>query len=85
MRLEILDKLEKFIRHIGCPTRDISTCSLVPQPTTLPHALFENRVLQVIFECKGNEITEFVQSCIVRRAIIFTPHQILLQQSNPGK
>jgi hypothetical protein len=37
VRLEGLGQLKK-IHHIGTRTRDLSACSIVPQPTTLPRA-----------------------------------------------
>jgi hypothetical protein len=36
VRLEGLGKFKKFIHLIGSRTRDLSACSIVPQPTTLP-------------------------------------------------
>jgi hypothetical protein len=38
VRLEGLGQLKKSNDLIGNRTRDLPTCSIVPQPTTLPHA-----------------------------------------------
>jgi hypothetical protein len=38
VRLEELDKLKKKIHLIGTRSRDFPTCSIVPQPTTLPRS-----------------------------------------------
>jgi hypothetical protein len=39
VQLEGLDKLKKCNDFIGNQTRDLSSCSTVPQPTVLPYAL----------------------------------------------
>jgi hypothetical protein len=44
VRMEGVGKL-KIIRLVGTRTRDIPTCSIVPQPTTLPRAPWETAVL----------------------------------------
>jgi hypothetical protein len=36
VRLEVLGKLKKSNHLIGIRTRDLTACSIVPQPTTLP-------------------------------------------------
>jgi hypothetical protein len=36
--MERLGQLKKFTDLIGTRTRDLPTCSTVPQPTTLPRA-----------------------------------------------
>jgi hypothetical protein len=38
VQLEGLGKLKTFNDLIGTRNRDLSTCSIVPQPTTLPRA-----------------------------------------------
>jgi hypothetical protein len=38
LRLEELGKLKKSNDIIGNQTGDLPACSIVPQPTTLPHA-----------------------------------------------
>jgi hypothetical protein len=54
MRLKVLGKLKKFIHLIGSRTRDLPTCSIVPQPITL----------QRVPACYGTEVF----NCVLTRS-----------------
>jgi hypothetical protein len=41
VHLEGLGKLKIFSDLMGIQTRDLPACSIVPQPTVLPHAPWE--------------------------------------------
>jgi hypothetical protein len=66
VRLEGLGQLKK-IHLIGTRTHDLPACSIVPQPTTLPHALHHKGIgdfkfrstmaLEVIFYLEDNSIS----------------------------
>jgi hypothetical protein len=43
VRLEGSDQLKNPNGLVGNRTRDLPACSIVPQPTTLPHAPIKNR------------------------------------------
>jgi hypothetical protein len=49
VRLKGLDKLKK-IHLFGIRTRDLPSCSIVPQPTALPHAPASSGVQIVVFK-----------------------------------
>jgi hypothetical protein len=43
VRLEGLGKFKEFSEHMGTRTRDLPTCSMAAQPSTLPRAPNINR------------------------------------------
>jgi hypothetical protein len=53
VRLEGLSQLKK-IHLIGIRSRDLPSCSIVPQPTTLPRAPREYIVENIFFKCLTN-------------------------------
>jgi hypothetical protein len=63
VQLEILGKLGKKNKDlIGTGTRDLSACSIVPQPTTLPRALHYNAYRDP--EDEGSMLLRNVSECL---------------------
>jgi hypothetical protein len=51
VRLEGLDKLEKFSDLIGIRTHDLPACSIIPQPTALPRTPWKSQFMGICIRC----------------------------------
>jgi hypothetical protein len=72
--MEGLDKLEKS-SHIGNQTHDLTTCSIVPQPTTLLHTPISFRTLTYTTRlCKQRETQWFWDAIILIKVILIEKH-----------
>jgi hypothetical protein len=75
VRLEGLGKLKKSNALIGNPTRNIPACTIVPQPTTLPH---------VCERCAENNIWTLTRMILTGRLIKIQNEELPSLYSTPN-